>query len=684
VPTFIKADPNPVIVTIWSVSQRGPTTISWDTGSAISGTIWVTDDAKAEKLLDNKNKLAVGPRGTAATFVFLGKKRIFELRRTDNDKIVLATVVVEGREELGLPGGMRIDLGQRFPLMQGITNLRVLPDIDWVRILFRTRQPTNPIIDIRDAKTQELATGAILGRLSQTHDYTFQLAQDTLFRFHIVAYSTGIGSRGGKPSEEEGLFNTGSRSAHVFFDQVVMHTDGDPGSLGDGEFLFDMGAGDIYSGDMLGETPTFNVDMSGGEFRALDQSVVITPAPAELWVQVIASENDRDLLGPFGEAMHARFAPEGSTWRTTGDWEYSTVTKWFDLSDAGPVPQEIPFKLETGPKHVDFTLNCRLRMETKPGVVHLQQPNVTKSAKPVGRARTIAMMVSGESVAVAGRETHVVQLARDGNLYRAIPPDTARAKAMRQDRNVHWTSVASDLCEPLIVVAAGDVLHLFAPGKAGEALHRVVSPDAEKVMNGYGRWTSLGGSFVWPLAVAVIGENIDLFGLSAEGGVFHKALNSKAKGEWKKIGEGMVGSLNTFTTERGEIGVVAVGSNGKIQHLPWSSESVSARSPKWRSLGTAPKGALSSEVFDGVVVFAVLGEDETVSAAPWRNYPERPDKLEWQALGTMNSLISARYSLLPTTRAAAEANKPAAALRKVKNQTYSTTTVSVRRDKRKK
>jgi hypothetical protein len=653
----ISASPNPVVVTIWSVSQQGSTTITWDTGSAISGTVWVIEDAGHERLFDKNNKLAAGPRGTAVTYVALGKTRKFELRRTDNEAILAQAVAVECHEALGLPRGVHIDFGQRLPLIQGITNLRVLPDIDWVRILFRTRQPTNPLISIRDGKTKELVGGAVIGRLSQTHDFTFHLAQNTLFKFHIVAFPTGVGSRNAKLSEEEGLFSTGSRSTQVFFDQLLMHTDGDPGSLGDGEFVFEMGAGDINSRDMVGKTPYFASDISGGEFRVLDRSVAITPAPVGLWVQVRAEENDTDFYdGPtFIAETPMRFAPEGSTWELVGTREVATVTKWFDLSDAGPVPQEIQFNLKTGPKHIDFTLNCRLRIETKPGVVHVQQPNVTKSAKPVGRARTVAMMVSGESVAVAGRETHVVQLAQDGNLYRAIPPDTARAEAMRQDRNVHWTSVASDLCEPLIVVAAGDVLHLFAPGKVGEVLHRVVSPDAEKVTNGYGRWTSLGGSFVWPLAVAVIGENIDLFALSGEGGVFHKALNNKAKGEWKKIGEGMVGSLNTFTTVRGEIGVVAVGSNGKIQHLPWSSESVSSRPPKWRSLGTAPKGALSSEVFDDVVVFAALGEDETVSAAPWRNYPERPDKLEWQALGTMNSLINARYSLLPATSAAAEA-----------------------------
>ena len=65
----------------------------------------------------------------------------------------------------------------------------------------------------------------------------------------------------------------------------------------------------------------------------------------------------------------------------------------------------------------------------------------------------------------------------------------------------------------------------------------------------------------------------------------------------------------------------------------------------WQTIGAAPPGALSAECIDEVVVLAVLSDDETVHAAPWREYPEPPPGLEWTTLGTMNELISARYSL---------------------------------------
>ena len=83
-----------------------------------------------------------------------------------------------------------------------------------------------------------------------------------------------------------------------------------------------------------------------------------------------------------------------------------------------------------------------------------------------------------------------------------------------------------------------------------------------------------------------------------------------------------------------------------MKFLAWSAEHARGGAPNWRSLGTAPRGKLAAEWIEDAVVLAVLGEDENVHAAAWHDYPEPPAKLEWQSLGTMNDLISARYSLV--------------------------------------
>ncbi len=77
----------------------------------------------------------------------------------------------------------------------------------------------------------------------------FPLAQHTDYTFHIFA-PTAPGSLSKTAAEETGLFRTGFRNAQVFFDHIFVHTDGDPGALGDGDFTFDMGTGDTAGGDM--------------------------------------------------------------------------------------------------------------------------------------------------------------------------------------------------------------------------------------------------------------------------------------------------------------------------------------------------------------------------------------------------------------------------------------------------
>ncbi len=101
------------------------------------------------------------------------------------------------------------------------------------------------------------------------------------------------------------------------------------------------------------------------------------------------------------------------------------------------------------------------------------------------------MLASGARVTVAGRRTHLVQLAQDGGLYHAYAND--RAAAADRPRGVRWTRLAGDIHSPLAVVAADDALHLFALGNAGEVLHRSSMPDAVQPAHGSEKWGSLAG-----------------------------------------------------------------------------------------------------------------------------------------------------------------------------------------------
>ena len=288
-PPRITANPNRVTTSVWSLKSR-PTTISWDTGSNVKGKVHLSTAPGTSEVFADGGEPGGARSGSKPKAIELGTNYLFQLKRADNPNVLLATVLVEGRELLGLPVGTL----KRLPLLQSISNLRVLPGIDSVRIMFRTRQPTIPFIEIKNAITKDLA-GAVLPFLrgaNQVHDFTFPLAQDTVFGFYILAPSmAGYGVN--KPAEASGLFRTGSRKAEIFFDHLFVHNDGDPGPvLADGDLRFLFGAGDVETGDRLGELQHFSDPIASGENRWLHRRIGIEPAPIQVWVQVIGSEMD--------------------------------------------------------------------------------------------------------------------------------------------------------------------------------------------------------------------------------------------------------------------------------------------------------------------------------------------------------------------------------------------------------
>ncbi len=646
----IVATPNPVDISTWSISQLASTTVSWNTGDpAVEGTVWITDDAGTRKFVDHTGKPAVGATGSAPARIGPGQQALFALRRTDNPALNLDTVLVVGREKLGLPSGIIDDIRKRMPLLQGITNVRVFPGIESVRIIFRTRQPTTPVVDIKDSVTQALAGAAfpILQGAKTAHDYSFPLPQNTDFSFHIFA-APGQGSLTTKAAEASGMFRTGFRNAEVFFDRIFMHTDGDPGSLGDGDFRIDMGVGDIESGNMLGARQTA-ASISGGKNRWINESVALPACPVGLWVQVRADEDD-SFHTPYGGPPEVFFTAEGSTWEhhetSSREWETATVTKWFDLSGAGPVAQETSFTLETGPRHIDFSLVCRIRMEAREGVV--VQPLFTKSAKPKAPLKTMATMVAGARVAIVGRRSHIVQLAYDGALYHAFADESKVNDA--GTGTAHWQELPSTLKPPLTMVARADELHVLAIDDAGVVQHHLMVPGDASPKAGPGKVRALGGEALSAVVAAVARDQTELFALGADGAIHHRTLASDTAKAWTRVGEGMAGSLNAFTTAGGEIGLVVRGRDGDAMYAPWSGKASGTAAAGWRSLGTTPPGSLSVECIDDVIVLAVLDDDESVHAAPWRNHPELPSKLEWRVVGTMNALVNASYSLVDATR----------------------------------
>ena len=283
-----------------------------------------------------------------------GKKYVFRIANPVAIPPVLASVAVEARELLGLPAGMIQAIQSRMPLTQGITNVRVFPAIDSVRILFKTRQPTVPVVDIKQTDNQVVAGAAFPFFERHAHDARPRFPAGAEHELH-VSHSRRAGrrrvirrqvGRSVRPSSAPGrarpLSFSMTSSCTPMAIRVLSATAISRSTWG---------AGDIETQDMLGATQIVD-EISGGDNVHVGQSVAIDPAPVGLWVRVVADEDD-SVFTPFGHDPFVSFAPEGSTWTTYesdyGEGEVASITKWFDLSDAGPVPQEIPFTLETGP-----------------------------------------------------------------------------------------------------------------------------------------------------------------------------------------------------------------------------------------------------------------------------------------------------------------------------------------------
>ncbi len=82
---------------------------------------------------------------------------------------------------------------------------------------------------------------------------------------------------------------------------------------------------------------------------------------------------------------------------------------------------------------------------------------------------------------------------------------------------------------------------------------------------------------------------------------------------------------------------------GGPAQTPPPQEDWQPEGPEWETLGVASDGTLSAEwVGDGVVLLAVVAEDETVRILAWPRYPDEPPREGWQVVGTVNSLLQAQ------------------------------------------
>ena len=462
------------------------TTITWNTGANnILGWVLLSSNGGLEEGFDPPEGFDGTPRrsGKKLGSVQLGDVLEFRLRRNDTAKTLLATVKVTTGKTTGLPGVVIEANELAGGFSQGIHNLTVAPSVDAVTITFRTRQPTNPFIEIINKDTGKPVFVSQKTDKRQVHQMDMasespgnRLAQNTQHSYRIVA-SAMSGSPDPSDAISTGTFRTGSRTAEIFFDRIHVRNDGDPGLKGAGEFGFTFGAGDALTGVLLGNVESWGEGgIDAGHDVAVNRAITIPSAPRGLWVQVKATENDTYFVPLPGAGLCTvgttpSFASPGSSGGDTGDCAFATVTGHFDISQTIGGISERPFEMTTGNFSIAYDVFGRLRVEAHAG----EWSQGFVEFRPLPFAQTVG------AVAWVSPNKNVTFIQKQGRAQR-------------------------------LVMGPGGVLY-HALGEAE------------------GPWADVGGRFQGPVtAVATGPDRVVLFGLSPDGAVLQDPFSGHPAG----------------------------------------------------------------------------------------------------------------------------------------------------------
>jgi len=141
------ASENPVVIP--KAQQSKTITITWATGDGARGKVFEVS-GNFEILFDDGGIAAGNTRGSKQRTVSLGDTIDFRLRRSASPNPVLASLTVTTQPAISVldtvgAGHVTETLVGRFQL---ISDLKVVPSLDYVDFSFRTTQPTVPLITL--------------------------------------------------------------------------------------------------------------------------------------------------------------------------------------------------------------------------------------------------------------------------------------------------------------------------------------------------------------------------------------------------------------------------------------------------------------------------------------------------------------------------------------------------------
>lgn len=664
-PATLTATKNPVGV--WGETGTSTTTINWDTGSAQRGRVYIMvatpPNVPLNETLFAGNPATGDRNGSNVLPVKFGSTYTLILRQANNNAALatLVVTVVDAQQQSVAQAAAAAILMQSMNPPQAIYSLSVQAGIDTVRVSFSTVQPTIPAIRVEAQDGTLVASAlAIFGGLRTDHHALMggasPLDQGTQFNVTIIA--SGLDYRG-HPHDAVATtqFTTGTRNAQIFFQAINVRKDGDPGIKGAGDFDFTFGAGDAAGRSNLGEPwPSYSASISDDDPPvSINEKIDIDLAPRSLWVQVIGTDDDFSIFSGGGGWLGTRPAFDGSVgsgWASTNTKDQSYVTGVFDISDA-VYGTTIPMELSTGNFDVAFTVSGLIFVQTTPGI----SPFIFPFTNVIGTARGRAMLTTtgkgaffpqdgfagGGGKQSGGKRGISLGRGADGTVYRKIVDGERR----QQQRDEGWIAAIPAVAGAVTAVAtAAGRVALFALDAEGVVLRAEIAND-QSGGERPAKWQKLGGRFTGAVTAEALATSVELLASDDSGAAFHLTLpvkGGKPESDWRRIGEGLQGGLQTVSLGKDTLAVFALGRRGEVMHKIYSNGHW--RKEGWQAisgasgvlLGAASAGSESIESNSMGVALAVIGEDLNLHTLLWRDYPaKKPER--WVSHGDFQSWL---------------------------------------------
>ncbi|HEX6604544.1 MAG TPA: hypothetical protein VF027_06670, partial [Sphingomicrobium sp.] len=367
----------------------------------------------------------------------------------------------------------------------------------------------------------------------------------------------------------------------------------------------------------------------------------------ELWLQVIASEDDGD---PWG-GIHARgirpvYDGPGGKYEDDGQTEFVelTITKSVETD---PGRTSIPFELRTGDWPLDFVVAGHLMVNATEGSV--VSTKMGKLGPPSQSSTFLTDPGDIARLAVGGVEerTEDVALGGDGAFYHR----SIRRERSKTGGGSEWTRVELPGRGTPAVAAVGDMLELIDLDDRGAVLQARYDP-----RKGRGaKWRRLGGDFAHVVPVVEPGKGrgaepgLVLFGIAADGDLFVRNAGADG-GDWSRLGDRPVRAVAPVSAAGSRTALLAVDDHGALLHFE-------RRNGRWRQQelssvpGDRPTQLLTAVIADQPdgkdpkkvrrdLMIAAMGEDRAVRLLRWPDYPAGSPETRWQDLGSVQDLLA--------------------------------------------